>query len=148
MSRCARPWGSPRGSAMTKIADSGLIIAALDKTDGYHAWAAKVLESESPPWRVCEAVLAEIAASVGTPEPVLEMLQLGDLEIGFSLDDNAPEVLALIRKYRDQGMDLADACVVRMSELLEDSVVYTVDKTDFSVYRRHTRQRISCVFPS
>jgi hypothetical protein len=45
-------------------------------------------------------------------------------------------------------MDLADACVVRMSELFDDSVVYTVDKTDFLVYRRHGRYAIRCVFPS
>ena len=75
------------------------------------------------------------------------MLHLGDLEIQFSLDEHATEVLALVRKYRDQSMNLADACVVRMSELLQDSIVYTVDKTDFSVYRRHARHRIPCVFP-
>jgi predicted nucleic acid-binding protein len=132
---------------MTKIADSGLIIAALDKADSYHGWAAKVLETEPPPWRVCEAVLAEICASIGTAEPVLQMLQLGDLEIDFSLEENAPEVLSLVRKYRDQHMDLADACVVRMTELREDSIVYTVDKTDFAVYRRNSRQRVPCVFP-
>jgi len=132
---------------MEKIADSGLLIAALDKGDRYHAWAKRVLEAETPPWLVCESVLAEICASVGTAEPVLQMLQLGDLEIKFSLNENTPEVLALIRKYRDQRMDLADACVVRMSELLEGSIVYTVDKTDFSVYRRNSRQRIPCVFP-
>jgi len=124
-----------------------LLIAALDKGDSYHAWAKRVLEAETPPWLVCESVLAEICASVGTAEPVLQMLQLGDLEIKFSLNENTPEVLALIRKYRDQRMDLADACVVRMSELLEGSIVYTVDKTDFSVYRRNSRQRIPCVFP-
>jgi hypothetical protein len=44
-------------------------------------------------------------------------------------------------------MDLADACVVRMSEVFIDSIVYTVDKTDFSVYRRHGRRPIRCVFP-
>jgi predicted nucleic acid-binding protein len=132
---------------MEKIADSGLIIAALDKSDSYHVWAKHVLETEAPPWLVCEPVLAEICASVGTAEPVLQMLQLGDLEIKFSLDKNTPEVLALIRKYRDQRMDLADACVVRMSELLERSIVYTVDRTDFAVYRRNSRQRIPCVFP-
>ena len=132
---------------MEKIADSGLIIAALDKGDNYHVWAKKVLETEAPPWLVCEAVLAEICASIGTAEPVLQMLQLGDLEIKFSLENNTPEVLALIRKYRDQRMDLADACVVRMNEVLEGSIVYTVDKTDFSIYRRNSRQRIHCVFP-
>jgi len=132
---------------MEKIADSGLIIAALDRGDSYHDWAKKILETETPPWLVCESVLAEICASVGTAEPVLQMLQLGDLEIKFSLNENTPEVLALIRKYRDQRMDLADACVVRMSELLEGSIVYTVDKTDFSIYRRNSRRRIPCVFP-
>jgi hypothetical protein len=124
-----------------------LLIAALDRRDGFHAWARGVLEREAPPWSVCEPVLAEVCASIGTPEPVLQMLQLGDLEIEFSLDQNAPEVLALTRKYRDQGMDLSDACVVRMTELFEDSLVYTVDKTDFSVYRRNARQRIPCIFP-
>jgi predicted nucleic acid-binding protein len=131
-----------------KIADSGLIIAALDKRDAHHEWARNILETESPSWQVCEAVLTEISASVGTPEPVLEMLRVGDLEIAFEIAENTSEVLALAKKYRDQGMDLADACVVRMSELFDDSVVYTVDKTDFSVYRRHSRRPIRCVFPS
>jgi predicted nucleic acid-binding protein len=131
-----------------KIADSGLIIAALDKRDTHHEWARNILETECPPWHVCEAVLTEISASVGTPEPVLEMLRVGDLEIAFEIAENSSEVLALAKKYRDQGMDLADACVVRMSELFDDSVVYTVDKTDFSVYRRHSRRPIRCVFPS
>jgi predicted nucleic acid-binding protein len=132
---------------MNKIADSGLLIAALDKTDAHHPWAAKLLLQEPPPWLVCEPVLTEVSASVGTAEPVLEMLRVGDLELAFDLADNKTEVLALARKYRDQGMDLADACVVRMSELLERSTVYTVDRKDFAVYRRKKRQRIVCEFP-
>jgi predicted nucleic acid-binding protein len=132
---------------VTKIADAGLIIGALDGRDAHHGWAAGLLRRESPPWLVCEPVLAEIAASIGTPEPVLEMLQVGDLELAFDLNDNRAAVLALVRKYRDQAMDLADACVVRMSELFEDSVVYTVDRKDFSVYRRQGRRPVRCVFP-
>jgi predicted nucleic acid-binding protein len=130
-----------------KIADAGLIIAALDERDAHHGCAATLLGRESPPWLVCEPVLAEIAASIGTPEPVLEMLQVGDLELAFDLDENRSEVLALVRKYRDQEIDLADACVVRMSELYEDSVVYTVDRKDFIVYRRHGRRPVRCIFP-
>lgn len=132
---------------MKKIADSGLIIAALDARDAHHRWAVRLLGRESPPWLVCEPVLAEIAASIGTAEPVLEMLQVGDLELAFDLDENRGEVLALVRKYRDQQMDLADACVVRMSELFQDGVVYTVDRKDFLVYRRRGRRPVSCVFP-
>jgi predicted nucleic acid-binding protein len=132
---------------LKKIADAGLLIAALDARDQNHGWARQVLERESPPWLVCEPVLAEVSASIGTPLPVLEMLHRGDLEIAFELSDNATEALALARKYRDQGMDLADACVVRMSELLENSVVYTVDRKDFSCYRRRGRHAIRCEFP-
>jgi predicted nucleic acid-binding protein len=130
-----------------KIADSGLIIAALDARDQAHEWARRVLERESPPWLVCEAVLAEIAASVGTPVPVLEMLRAGDLEIAFDLNEEKTSVFALVKKYKDQGMDLADGCVVRMSELIKGSVVYTVDRKDFSVYRGHGNRAIRCVFP-
>jgi predicted nucleic acid-binding protein len=130
-----------------RIADSGLLIAALDERDAYHSWARRLLEREPPPWLVCEAVLVEVSASIGSPEPVLEMLQVGDLEISFVIKEHLSPVLSLTRKYRDQGMDLADACVVRMSDLFDDSVVYTVDKTDFSVYRRHGRQAVRCVFP-
>lgn len=132
---------------MKKIADAGLLIAGLDRQDPYHAWAAGILSKEAPPWLVCEPVLAEVAASIGTCEPVLEMLQVGDLVLAFNLHENRSQLLALVRKYPDQPMDLADACVVRMSELLPDSVVYTVDRRDFSVYRRHRRRPLRCVFP-
>jgi len=131
-----------------RIADSGLIIAALDKRDAHHRWATAILSREPPPWLVCEAVLTEIAASVGTPDPVLEMLQIGDLELDFDLRENVAEVRSVVKKYRDQNMDLADACVVRMNELLEGSVVYTVDKKDFSIYRRDGKKPIRSVFPA
>lgn len=106
-----------------------------------------MLEREPPSWLVCEAVLAEISASVGTPVPVLEMLRAGDMEIAFDLDAEKLAVLALVKKYKDQGMDLADGCVVRMSELIKGSLVYTVDRRDFSVYRGHRNRAIRCVFP-
>ena len=54
------------------------------------------------------------------------------------------------REMEDQlldSMDLADACVVRMSEIFDDALVYTVDKVDFLIYRRHSRQPVPCVFP-
>jgi hypothetical protein len=124
-----------------------LVLVLLLGRDQYHRWARQALENESPPWLVCEAVLAEVCASIGTLEPVLEMLRRGDLELAFELSDNAAEVLALGRKYRAQGMDLSDACIVRMSELFEDSVVYTVARKDFTLYRRRGRHAIRCEFP-
>jgi hypothetical protein len=76
------------------------------------------------------------------------MPRVGDRDLAFDLDENRTEVLALVRKHRDQGSDLAAACVVILSELYEASVGYTVDRKDFSVYRRHGRRPVRCTFPS
>jgi hypothetical protein len=48
-------------------------------------------------------------------------------------------------RYRQ--MDLADASVVVMTELHARSQVLTIDRTDFSVYRRNDRQVIDFVSP-
>jgi hypothetical protein len=50
-------------------------------------------------------------------------------------------------KYHDQEMQLADACLVRMSELKRDCRVFTLDRRDFQVYRRFDRQMIPLVAP-
>jgi len=52
-----------------------------------------------------------------------------------------------MEKYGDQEMQLADACLVRMSELHRDSRVFTLDKQGFRVYRRFERQVIPLVAP-
>jgi len=133
---------------MKKIADAGLLIGFLDRKDSYHHWAAEIFERESPPFHTAEPILAEVAAVMGTPDEVLRMLQLGDLVISLDLQAEAAAVRALAVKYKDRPMDLGDACCVRLSELLPGSVVYTVDRTDFSVYRKHNRQSVPCIFPT
>jgi predicted nucleic acid-binding protein len=52
----------------------------------------------------------------------------------------------VIEKYSDVPMSLADACLVRMTETLADPIILTTDK-DFRLYRRHSRQVVSCVTP-
>lgn len=130
-----------------RIADSGLLIGYLDERDAHHAWASRTMESLPAPWLVCEPVLAEVAAYIETPLPVLKMLARGDLELGFSLVQELDRVLELASRFSDRPMDLADACVVRMSEIFPDATVFTVDRQDFTVYRRHGRQVVPCVFP-
>lgn len=58
-----------------------------------------------------------------------------------------PAVLRrLILRYQDVPMDLADACVVRLSELYADAKVVTID-SDFRIYRRNGRQPIPLLTP-
>ena len=67
--------------------------------------------------------------------------------LDFDLAEEMPGVMALVTKYEDQPMDLSDACVVRMSELFTRCKVWTVDRADFTTYRRHGRQAVACEFP-
>lgn len=66
--------------------------------------------------------------------------------IDFALDAHRPDVFRLLRKSADQPMSAADACLVRMAELVEASQVFTTDR-DFLVYRRKGRQLIPLIAP-
>ncbi len=132
---------------MRHILDAGPLIAALNRNDRHHSWACETLERVGPPFHTCAEVLAEASALTGQPQALVEMLQTGDLLIDFNLQEQSAAVLALLKKYQDRGMDLADACVVRMSELTRICRVVTVDRADFSVYRRNGRDTIPVLCP-
>ena len=131
------------------IADTGFLYAYLDPDDQHHAWAREQF-AHYPSFITCEAVLTEVAHLTGTrlrrPHLVLEMMALGILEIAYALHGDEAEVLALMKKYADTPMDLADACLVRIIEQHTASELLTVD-SDFFVYRRHGNQTIDVVHP-
>lgn len=133
---------------MRHILDAGPLIAALNRTDRYHEWACETLAHLGAPFYTCSEVLAEAAAMTGQPQTIVEMVEAGELLIDFDLQVQATAVLVLLRKYHDRGMDLADACIVRMSELSRICRVVTVDRTDFSVYRRNGRDIIPILCPT
>jgi predicted nucleic acid-binding protein len=132
---------------MKHILDAGPLIAALNREDQHHAWACRTLESLGAPFYSCPEALAEAAAMTGQPAALVEMVQAGDIDLAFNLAEQTASVLALLRKYADRDMDLADACIVRMTELMRDSRVVTVDRADFSVYRRNGRELIPLIAP-
>ena len=101
----------------------------------------------SEPFLTCEAVLAETAFQVESAEIVLGLVQEGFLQIAFDLRRNLAEILELAHRYRDRTPDLADLCLIRMSELHENLPVLTVDEKDFRVYRRNGRDVIPIVCP-
>ncbi|MDB6038481.1 MAG: hypothetical protein JWM99_2322 [Verrucomicrobiales bacterium] len=131
---------------MRGIADTGLIVALLAADDPFHKWAANSFRSHSP-FFSCDAVLAEACSSFSNPVPVLTLVSRGDLILDFDLAAEMPRVFALTAKYLDRPMDLANAGVVRMTELHARCKVWTVDRDDFATYRRHGRQSVPCEFP-
>lgn len=132
---------------MRLIVDAGPLVAFLNQADQYHAWAVEVFRNYPPPYYSCPEVVAEAAALTGRPDVLVELIQEQHLLISFALQDHTSAVLQLLRRYHDQDMDLADACIVRMSEILDDSTVITVDRRDFTIYRRKGRQIIPILAP-
>jgi len=132
-----------------RIADTGLIVALLTRNDRFHDWAARVFRANAP-FHVCDVVLGEAASFFPDPVRVLQLVARGDLVLdpAFVLADELPRVLALVIKYADRPMDLADACLVRMTELTTRCKIWTVDRADFSAYRRLGRQPVPCEFPA
>ena len=133
---------------MKPLADTGLIVALLNRRDRFHPWALDAF-TRFAPFFTCDAVLVEAASFFPTPNPVLTLVERGDLVLdpSFVLSNELRAVHSLTAKYADAPMDLADACLVRMAELSREIKVWTVDRADFSIYRRNGREMIPCNFP-
>jgi predicted nucleic acid-binding protein len=129
------------------ILDAGPLIAALNMRDAYHRWARETLKRLGPPFYSCPEAMAEAAAMTGKPAAIVEMIRAKEIILAFDLSAQTAGVLKLLKKYQDRDMDLADACIVRMTELNRDSQVVTVDRDDFAVYRRNGRDLIPVIAP-
>jgi len=57
------------------------------------------------------------------------------------------QIAALARRYADRKPDLADLCLIRMSELFPRHTLLTVDRADFRVFRRNKREAIPLLCP-
>ena len=132
---------------MKGIADTGLLVAFANRHDQHHAWAVTVAEGVTEPLLTCEAVLAEAAFHLSNASIVLAMVSDGLVTLAFDCRQHLPQLAALAKRYADRRPDLADLCLIRMSELHPHHRVITVDRDDFRVYRRNKRETIPLVCP-
>ena len=70
----------------------------------------------------CEAVLAETAFHLQDVGLVLEMIADGLVTLSFDCNDHLPQLAALAARYKDRKPDLADLCLIRMSEYIQNTV--------------------------
>ena len=135
---------------MKIIADAGVIVAYLDKRDEHHDWTFEQMKTLPAPYSVCESVITEscflLSHLHNGEKNVLAMLKAGFLTIDFSLSNEIEAVEKLMQKYETVPMSLADACLVRMSEQIENSAVFTLD-SDFHIYRKNGKQKIDLIIP-
>jgi predicted nucleic acid-binding protein len=134
--------------AVSALVDTGFLVALLSIRDANHRWAAEQAPRLPPPWMTCEAVLSETAHLLGErgTRSLASLLRRGALICRYRFADDMDAVLKLLEKYADVPMSFADACLVRMTETLNDPMLLTTDG-DFRIYRRHGRQTIPCMLP-
>ena len=132
---------------MKGIADTGFLVAFARADDMHHEWAAGVAGRVSEPLLTCEPVLAETAFHLRSVPLVLAMLDDGLVEVAFECSEHLPRLAQLAKAYADREPDLADLCLIRMSELHPRHSVITVDRADFRVYRRNKREAIPLICP-
>lgn len=94
----------------------------------------------------CEAVLSEAVFLLGS-DRVLELVQRGVVGVPFRLDAEVGAIRTLLKRYQDVRIDLADACLIRMTEIHDDAVVMTLDSEFRDVFRRRGRQAIPTIMP-
>ena len=137
-------------AAVRVLLDAGPLVAYLNRNDRHHAWAVECWTALFDPLWTCEAVLSEalflLQSESADPESIVRLVERRVIRLDFVLDAHRSDVFRLLRKYADRPMSLADACLVRMAELVDPCQVFTTDK-DFLVYRRKGRHVIPLLSP-
>lgn len=132
------------------IIDTGPIVALLNRRDHHHTWIREVLDTVEPPVFTCEAVISEacflLGRLAGGQDAVFELLSNDILKVDFPMPSEIDAIRGLMRRFANVPMSLADACLVRMTELDTQSVIVTLD-SDFRVYRRNRRQTVPTIMP-
>lgn len=132
---------------MNAIVDTGFLVALLEAHDTHHLWAVGLAETITWPALTCESVLSETIFHVRSSAHPLEMLLNGMLRLAFDMTAEREHLYDLAERYADRHPDLADLCLIRMSELHPRHTLITVDEEDFRIYRRNKRESIPLLCP-
>lgn len=131
---------------MQVVADTGFIIAFwADSIPERQNWAAEWWRKATLPALTSEANLQEAISIVGHA-PIVHLLKTGNLKVSINVTEQLDWLDQFMTKYSPRA-DLADACVVRLSELYPNARVLTVDGKDFKVYRRFRDQKVRYELP-
>jgi len=121
------------------LLDTGPLVALLSKNDTNHDRARQIFAGCAPPFRCCEAVVAEACflmrkVHASGPADVVALGARGVFSIAIAADAHWAGLGALLKKYSDRPISLADACLIRCAEIHQEARIATFD-SDFDVYK-------------
>ncbi|CAD5932931.1 hypothetical protein NO976_01462 [Planktothrix agardhii] len=131
------------------LLDTGVLVTFINKREKLHPWTKEQWKKIELPLLTCEAVITEACFLLQDvyegEEAVMNLISQKIISIPFQLNDDSEAIRELMKRYQNVPMSLADACLVRMSELISGSCVLTLD-SDFVVYRKNKNQIIDLIF--
>lgn len=134
----------------TLLVDTGPIVAAYDRAEPSHRTCLDLLTSRANTLITCEAVIVEAchlfqrSGLVGAAKDLLKDIHNGEYLIPLVFATRADAIAALMNKYSDVPMSLADACLVDLATELSASRIATLDR-DFEIYRWGRNQAFDLV---
>ncbi len=132
------------------ILDTGPLVTFLASALAHEEWVLDQWRRLRPPLLTCEPVLTEAAFLLKRegrdPDGIFALLERGVIRVGIEVPDQLVDLRALMRRYRDRPMSLADACLVRLAELHPGGTIFTLD-ADFRIYRRHGNRVVPVLMP-
>jgi predicted nucleic acid-binding protein len=126
------------------LTDAGPLVALVDASDQHHRRCVAAFRSMREPlltvWPALTEAMYLLLDQPRGREAVWEMVERGILRLAELGQDDVPRIRALMAKYADRPMDLADAALVHVAEREGLDTIFTVDERDFRAYRREGRK--------
>ena len=126
--------------------DTGFLLALLDQRDNYHAaalqWETSIEEGWITTWPVATELCYLVAKKLDVKVAVdcMQEMTHGAIKIWDIPNQQAREIPALMKRYANLPMDLADASLVLLAEHLGHGRILTTDERDFGAYRWKSRK--------
>jgi predicted nucleic acid-binding protein len=131
------------------LLDTGPLVALLSENDANHDRARRIFADCAPPFRCCEAVVAEAGflmrkVHATGPADVAALGARGVFSIAMAAQEHWAAIAALFKKYSDRPTSLADVCLIHCAGIHQEARIATFD-SDFGVYRWARNRRFDVI---
>ena len=131
------------------LLDTGPLVALLSRNDVNHDRARRMFAECAPPFRCCEAVIAEACflmrkVHATGPADVAALGARGVFTMAISAQEHWAAIGALLKKYSDRPISFADACLIQCGGIHQEARIATFD-SDFGVYKWSRNRRFELV---
>ncbi|HKS05855.1 MAG TPA: PIN domain-containing protein [Gemmatimonadaceae bacterium] len=123
------------------MADTGAVIALIDKSDAHHDDLVALFDDDPGAWVLPWAILPEVDyllathVSVAAQRAFLRDLGAGAFNVEWGDADDLERAQVLCEKHASLKLGLVDASVIAVAERLRARAIATLDLRDFGAVK-------------